>query len=321
MEIAEDTPAAVPDRVLALGAALVTVALWASAFVGIRSAGHAFSPGALALGRLAIGSVILGAFVLARGERLPPRSSLRAIVLCGVLWFGIYNVALNAAERRLDAGTAAMLVNVGPILIALLAGLLLGEGFPRTLLLGCAGAFAGVAVVGLAGSHRGVSAAGTLLCLLAAAAYAGGVVTQKQILHRVSALQTTWLCCCVGALTCAPFAPSLGREVAQAHLSSLGWIVYLGAFPTALAFTTWAFALARTNAGRLGSTTYLVPPLSILLGWVILGETPAALAIGGGALCLAGVVVARRKPPARVRHGCSELPRRRLEQQADGSDA
>src|SRR3712207_9560780 len=60
-----------------------------------------------------------------RGERWPPRRDLPAIVLYGVLWFGLYNVALNEAERRVDAGTAAMLVNVGPILIALLAGVVL----------------------------------------------------------------------------------------------------------------------------------------------------------------------------------------------------
>jgi drug/metabolite transporter (DMT)-like permease len=217
-----------------------------------------------------------------------------------VAWFGVYNLALNAAERRIDAGTAAMLVGIGPVLLALLAGALLGEGFPRTLLIGCATAFAGVAVIGVAGSHRGVSTVGTLLCLVAAGAYAAGVVAQKVALRHVSALQTTWLCCCVGAVTCAPFARSLGSEVGDAPLSSIGWIVYLGTFPTALAFTTWAYALTRTDAGRLGSTTYLVPPLSILLGWIILGETPVALAVAGGALCLAGVVVARRTPRERA---------------------
>ena len=52
--------------------------------------------------------------------------------MCGLLWFGVYNVALNEGERYVDAGTAAMLVNVGPILIALLAGVILKEGFrPR----------------------------------------------------------------------------------------------------------------------------------------------------------------------------------------------
>ena len=75
-----------------------------------------------------------------------------------------------------------------------------------------------------------------------------------------------------------------------------GWVVYLGVFPTAVAFTTWAYALARTSAGRLGATTYLVPPVAIVLGWVLLGERPATLALAGGALCLVGVAVARRRP-------------------------
>ena len=114
-----------------LVAALVTVVLWASAFVGIRAAGEELSPGALALGRLLVGSAALGAIVLIRREPLPSRRDLPGIVLVGVLWFGIYNVVLNEAEQRVDAGTASMLVNVGPILIALLAGVLLHEGFPR----------------------------------------------------------------------------------------------------------------------------------------------------------------------------------------------
>jgi drug/metabolite transporter (DMT)-like permease len=62
-----------------------------------------------------------------------------------------------------------MLVNVGPILIALLAGWLLREGFPRMLVVGCGVAFAGTIVIGLATSERGVSASwGAVLCVAAA---------------------------------------------------------------------------------------------------------------------------------------------------------
>ena len=92
----------------------------------------------------------------------------------------------------------------------------------------------------------------------------------------------------------------------------MGWLVYLGVFPTALAFTTWAFALARTDAGRLAATTYLVPPLSVLLGRLILGETPPALAFLGGALCLVGVWISRHQG-RRLRAGASRRgPRHRL---------
>ena len=241
-----------------------------------------------------MGSVALGALVAARREPLPPRADVPRLVLCGLLWFAAYNVVLNAAEQRVDAGTAAMLVNVGPVLIALLAGVLLREGFPRTLLAGCAISFVGAIVIGLATSERGLDAGwGAALCLAAAAAYAGGVVAQKPLLERTSALQVTFLACAIGAIACLPYAPGLVDDARQAGAPALGWTVYLGVFPTAIGFTTWAYALRRTTAGRMGATTYLVPPLAVLMGWAFLSEAPPALALVGGALCLCGVFVAR----------------------------
>jgi drug/metabolite transporter (DMT)-like permease len=282
------------QALMALGAALVTVALWASAFVGIRAAGAELGPGPLALLRLAVGSLALGVVVLARRDPFPPRAALPGLLVCGLLWFGVYNVALNEAERRVDAGTAAMLVNVGPVLIAVLAGIVLGEGLPRRLLAGCAVALAGAVVIGLATSDGGLATGwGAALCLVAAAGYAGGVVAQKPLLAKSSALQVTWLACTIGAAACLPFAPAMVGELREAGADAVAWAVYLGIFPTAVGFTTWAYALARTSAGRMGATTYLVPPLAIAMGWAWLGETPPALAVLGGALCLAGVVVTR----------------------------
>lgn len=284
---------------LALAAALVTVVLWASAFVGIRAVADDLSPGALAVGRLLIGSVALGIVVAIRRPAWPTRRDLAWVAAVGVVWFGAYNVALNAAEQLVDAGTAAMLVNVGPILIALFAGLFLGEGFPPRLVAGSAIAFGGAIVIGIAtggGSADASVPLGIFLCLLAALAYAAGVTMQKPILGRVAAIQVTWLACCIGALVTLPFLPQLAGELGGAPISAVGWLVYLGVFPTAIAFTTWAYALNRTTAGRLGSTTYLVPPVAILLAWLILGEVPPVVAFLGGALCIGGVIVARSGP-------------------------
>ena len=287
------TPSAHLER-LALVAALVTVTLWASAFVGIRDAGRAIGAGPLTLVRLVVAAAVLGAIVAVRREALPPRADVPRLILFALLWFGAYNVMLNAAERRVDAGTAAMLVNVGPVFIALLAGVVLREGFPRALLAGCAAAFAGAIVIGAASSGRGVSAGwGAVLCIAAALAYAGGVVAQKPLLERTSGLQVTFLGCAVAAVACLPYAPGLVHDVRGAGAGPVAWAVYLGAFPTALGFSTWAYALRRTTAGRMGATTYLVPPLAVLMGWLFLGETPPAMALAGGALCLAGVFVAR----------------------------
>jgi drug/metabolite transporter (DMT)-like permease len=280
--------------VLALGAALVTVTLWASAFVGIRDAGRELSAGALSLGRLLVAAAALGVVVAVRREALPPRADVPRLVLCGALWLGAYNVLLNAAEQRVDAGTAAMLVNVGPILIALLAGLLLHEPLHRSLLAGCAIAFAGADVIGAATSDRSSDAGwGAALCLAAALAYAGGVVAQKPLLERTSGLQVTFLACVVGIVVTLPFAPALVDEASSASASALAWTVYLGLVPTAIGFSTWAYALRRTTAGRMGATTYLVPPIAIVLAWALLDETPPPLALAGGALCLLGVALAR----------------------------
>jgi drug/metabolite transporter (DMT)-like permease len=282
-----------------LVAAGVTVVLWASAFVAIRGADREFSAGALALGRLACGSVVLGLVAWARREGWPPRAAWPGIVASGVLWFGVYMVALNWGEQKVDAGTAAMVVGVGPVIIALLGGWLLGEGFPRGLLAGVAVSFAGVIVVGIATSGAGhAPATGVLLCLLAALAYAVAVVSQKPALRYASALQVTTFGAAVGALACLPFTGQLVSEVASAPLPATLSVCYLGVFPTAVAFTTWAYALARTPAGTMGATTYLVPALTVLLSWSALGQVPGWLAVAGGALCLAGVALSRRRGQA-----------------------
>jgi drug/metabolite transporter (DMT)-like permease len=277
---------------LALVAAFVTVGLWASAFVGIRDAGKHIQPGALSLGRVFVATIVLGLLVLARDEEMPPRRDLPRIAVVGLLWLGAYNVLLNAAEQRVDAGTAAMLVNIGPVFIAVLAGVLLREGFPRSLFTGCAVAFAGVVLIGIATSRHGLdSTTGALLCIGAAAAYALAVVIQKPLLERTSGLTITFLACGVATLACLPFAPQLADTD---NAGAVAWLVYLGLFPTAIGFTTWAYALRRSSAGRMGAFTYLVPPLAVLLGWVVLSESPPALALAGGVLCLFGVALTRR---------------------------
>jgi drug/metabolite transporter (DMT)-like permease len=274
-----------------------TLVFWASAFVAIRHLGHDFSPGALSLGRLVVGAACLAVVALARGVPRPSRGDLLAIAVIGVLWFGVYNVALNEGERRVDAGTAAMLIQVSPVLIALLAAMFLRERFTMSLGLGLALAFGGVAVIAFSTSPGGNSdVVGVLLCLLSAVSYSISLILQKPLVGRLAAVHVTWLACTVGAIACLPFAGQLVREAADAPASSLWWLVYLGVFPTAIAFTTYAFALQHMSASSLGVTTYLVPPITIVMGLVFLGEAPPTMAYAGGALALVGVAVARRRP-------------------------
>ena len=288
------------DRRAAVAAG-ITVVLWASAYVAIRDLADTFTAGPLALGRLAVGAVLLGLFVWRRGWQPIGRRELGLVAVSGVLWFAVYNVALNEAERHIDAGTAAMLINTGPIFIALMAAVFLAEARPRNLIPGLAIAFGGSVLIGIAtsqGSGGDLPILGIVLCLLAAVAYSIAVVVQKPVLRDVSAFQVTWLACVSGLIVCLPFLPGLWGELMAARetadgLTKIGWLVYLGAFPTTVAFTTFAYALRRTSAGRLGVVTYLIPPVTIVLAWILLGEVPPPLSIAGGVACIAGVAIVR----------------------------
>lgn len=293
------------NRDLSLPALLVTVLLWASAFVGIRAVSDVFSAGSLSLGRLIAGSIALTAIAWPKREALPTGRSLQLIILYGVVWFGAYNVALNAAEQDLDAGTTALIVNIGPILIALIAGVIFKEGFPRPLIIGMAVAFAGVALIAISTRSSSVETASTIgvvLCLVAAVCYAIGTLSQKVALRDVSPVMSVWLACLVGTVVCLPFAPQLIDELGDATAGDIGWLVFLGVFPTAIGFSTWAYALKRLSAGQVASTTYLVPAVATLISWAYLGEVPSLLAFVGGGLCLLGVTVTRfkRRTPALV---------------------
>ena len=273
----------------------ITVVAWASAFVVIRYAAHDIRPGALSLGRLLVASIALSVMMIGRKlVRMNAREwALTAVV--GVAWFAVYSVALNAGEQHVDAGTAAMLIQFAPILIGVLAGFLLGEGFPRMLVIGGLVAFAGTLIIGIATSTGRADLAGALLVLLSATVYSIAMVAQKVVLRRIPALQVTWLACLIGTVACLPFAGELFGDLSAVPTLTIIGVIYLGLVPTAIAFSTWAYALKYSTAGRLGVTTFAVPPITILLGWLFLGEVPPLLAIVGGALSLVGVAIARRR--------------------------
>lgn len=287
------------NRSLAGPAAVVTVLLWASAFVVIRGVGDVLSPGAMAFVRLFVGTLVL-AVIAARYRRPLPRGQALGYVLgYGLLWFAGYTVLLNWAERHLDAGTAALLVNVAPILVAVVAGVVFHDGFPRPLVVGLGVAFAGVVVIAAGGDEGGVAdSLGIVLGLITAVLYAAGVLLQKVALRTVDAVTATWVGCATGMVATLPFAPQAVGELADASGGAIAGVVFLGVGPTAVAFLTWAYALSRTDAGRMAATTLCVPAIAVLLSWVTLGEVPTLWGFLGGALALAGVAISRRTPRA-----------------------
>jgi drug/metabolite transporter (DMT)-like permease len=255
----------------------------------------------MSLGRLAVGSLALGlALAVSRSWTPMARRDWAILVVVGVLLFGGYNIALNAGAARVDAGTAALVTQVSPVVIVLLAVLMLGERLTLQVLLGMVLAFLGVAAIAVGASTRMEGdLTGVVLCLVAAFSYAFSAVLEKPLVTRLPALQITWVACTVGAVVCLPFADSLRREALLASTTDLGWLVFLGVGPTAVAFAAFAFALRHMSATALAIATYLIPPLTIVMSMLLLSEAPSGAAYVGGALTLVGVAVAQTDGRAR----------------------
>ena len=281
-----------------LVAIIVTLIAWSSAFIVIRGVAPHFAGGSLALARLVVGTAVLSLLLIGHRWVRPTGREWLLIVVFGIAWFAAYNVSLNIAEHTLDAGTTAMIVNIGPLLIALGAGVFLGDGIPRWLLIGAGVAFLGVVLIGISSGITGVGdGTGVIWSLVAAVTYSIGVLCQKPVLRRLPNREVTFLGCAIGAIACTPFAGLLIHDLSRAPAMSVFGAIYLGVVPTAVAFSTWAYALSKMNAGSLAVTTYIVPALVVLEAFLFFREVPAPLAVLGGIVCLVGVALSRRRPP------------------------
>jgi drug/metabolite transporter (DMT)-like permease len=87
-------------------------------------------------------------------------------------------------------------------------------------------------------------------------------------------------------------------------------VIYLGVFPSAIAYLLSNFALARLPACLQTAFLYLSPVLAALIAWAWRGEVPTVLTAVGGAVVIAGVVVVGRSQ-AQAKPRASGAPRSR----------
>ncbi len=278
-----------------LAAIIITVILWASAFAGIRAGLLAYTPEHLALLRYLTASLVLAVYAVATRMPFPRWRDLAGMMLIGVVGVAFYNVALAVGEMNVSAGVASMIVAVSPVLVTLLAMAFLHERLRLWGWLGIGVSFMGVAAIAL-GTGEGLAINPSALWVLAAAlAFAVFIVAQKPYLKRYSPIQTTTYAIWGATLALLIFSPGLAETIQAASLDTTLAIIYMGVFPGALGFVTWAYVLARTPASIASSFLYLIPAFTIVIAWFWLGEVPGIAALVGGVLVIIGVILVRTR--------------------------
>jgi drug/metabolite transporter (DMT)-like permease len=287
-----------------LGVVLVMVTLWASAFPAISASLHHYSPGHLALGRYLVASVVLGVVALIQRWPLPEARDLPAFALMGLLGFTIYNVALNMGQKVTAAGVASFLVNVAPVFVVVFAAVVLHEKVKPAGWIGILISLVGIALLAQAKGGGFRLNPGALLIVIAALSAAGYAILQKRYLQKYGPLSLVSYCIWFGTLFMLVFAPGLIGELQRAPLGATLIIVYMGVFPTAIAYSLWGYVLSRIPVSVAISFIYLVPVLATVMSHFWLGEILAARSLLGGFLALTGVVVVntlgRAKPMPEV---------------------
>lgn len=298
--------AAVVSRFWLVAAAAVTLVAWAGAFVAIGIAAPELSPAPFALARLGSAALILllvSPMMPGNPLRVPRPADLPALALMAGLGFPLYHIALNAGQRVVTAGVASLLIATLPIFATVLARLTLKEKLSPVGWAGIAVGFSGVALLVTNGASMAVDPNAALI-LLSAACGAGFMVTQRFLTRRYSGFTLTIWGIWMGALMLTPFLPRLVAELRTASDAALLSVLYLGIFPTALAYVTWAHVLKTLPAAQATALLYFVPPMAFAFAWLILGTVPTLLDLAGGSVIIAGValVQAARRPAAAERH-------------------
>jgi len=202
---------------------------------------------------------------------------------------------LNYGEITVSAGAAGVLIATAPVFTALLAAVFLGERLRSLGWVGMAVSFLGAALISVDEGGGFTLDPGAFLILLSAGCVSVYFVFQKPYLAKYGALPFTTYAVWVGTLLTLPYSSNLFSQTLTAPASTTLVLVYLGLFPTALGYVTYAYAMSRMDASAAVSFLYLIPVLAYLIGWAWLGEVPTPLSVLGTLLALAGVVLVNRR--------------------------
>jgi drug/metabolite transporter (DMT)-like permease len=274
----------------------IVAAIWGASYLFIKVAVDEVEPTAMMFLRLVLASAVLLPVLVWRLGAGEAVAEMR-----GTGWKAFGVGFLNAAfpfvliawgEKYVDSGVAAIANATVPIFVVLLA--LRFNPSERVGGMRLAGILVGLVGVGvLTGLHPEGgwwAVAGTLAIVVASLSYAGANHFVQHNYSTTAPLVIATVSCATAALVLLPFALVQWPE-RMPSWEAVGSIVALGVFGTAIALLFFYRLLNRYGAARASLVTYLLPPVALVYGVLILDEQVTLNAALGLVLILAGVAL------------------------------
>jgi drug/metabolite transporter (DMT)-like permease len=266
--------------------------IWGASFLFIAEGLRAVGPNGVTFVRILVGFATLSFLPSAR--RPVPRSAWKGIALLSVLWMAFPLSMFPFAEQRVSSALTGMLNGANPLFTAIVAAFLARRAPSRGVIVGLAVGLTGAILVAWPTIGEGRSSVeGVLLILAALVSYGFALNIARPLQQRHGAIPVIWRAQALALLLTAPLGlPEMldARWTPGPVLALLA----LGAFGTAMAYVLVAVAAGRVGATRASATTFLIPPVALVLGVVVRDERVALLSVLGGAVCVAGAWLIRR---------------------------
>ncbi|MFP1627094.1 DMT family transporter [Streptomyces sp. 5K101] len=277
-----------------LFAAVATV-VWSGSFVTSRALHDSVPPAQAAFWRWIVAIVAVAPFAVraAWRRRALIRRHLPFLLAASLLGVTVYNTLVNQAGLTTSAGNMGLIMAASPVVMALyerLGGTRLGARRTTGMLVACGGV---LLLVG-DGSLSVDFVAGDLWMFAAALSFASYSALLRRRPAGIDGVVLVFVTFVLGALLLAPlFAVSLALQGGfTPTVGTVGPLVYVGVFSSAVAFFAWNRAIALIGAARAGAVYYLQPVCVALLSYAVLGESMGTAQFVSMGLILGGVMLA-----------------------------
>ncbi|MCP4996861.1 MAG: DMT family transporter [Gammaproteobacteria bacterium] len=280
---------------------LLAMMLWGSSFIALKLAFMAYNPWLVIFGRLAVATLCFAPFVkiLFRDARFE-RSHLKYLIGLVLAEPGLYFILEALALENTSASQAGMITAMLPLIVAIGAGLWLGERVSAHMWVGFSIAIIGAGWLSLAAestTNAPNPMLGNFLEFLAMICAAGYTILLKKLVRDYSPLALTAIQAAGGTLFFLPalFLPSVDLQPGW-DFSALGAVIYLGTFVTIGAYGLYNYGLSHMPASHVGGYINLIPVFAVILGFLVLGDHFNLSQLFAIALVFTGVIISQWQP-------------------------